>query len=66
MSGSFVETRGSSWQRAADAINCAEKLIAEIPSFVGYEIAPETDLELRGAALLVQRAVLYLRAAAGR
>jgi hypothetical protein len=47
-------------------LSIARKLIADIPGFEGYELAPDTDLELRGAAVLVQRAVLYLRAAVAR
>lgn len=61
----MVETR-SSWQQAADAIDRAGKLIADIPGFEGYELAPDTALELRGPAVLVQRAVRYLCAAAAR
>jgi len=62
----MAESDSSSWQQAADAIDRAQNLIADIPRFDGYELAPDTDLELRGAAVLVQRAVLYLRAAAAR
>jgi hypothetical protein len=47
-------------------LSIARKLIADIPGFEGYELASDTDLELRGAAVLVQRAVLYLRATAAR
>jgi len=65
MSVTVVETR-SSWQQAADAINRAEQLLADVPAFCGYELAPETDLELRGATVLMQRAVRYLRTAAAR
>jgi hypothetical protein len=50
----------------ADAIDRAARLIERIPGWDGYLCAPETDLELRGAAALVQRAVLYLRAAVAR
>jgi hypothetical protein len=65
MSTDVVETR-SAWQQVADAIDRAAGLIEQIPGRDGYQCAPETDLELRGAAALVQRAVLYLRAAAAR
>jgi hypothetical protein len=41
-------------------------LIEQIPRWDGYQWAPETDLELRGATALVERAVVYLRAAAAR
>ena len=56
----------NSWQQVADAIDRAAGLIEQIPGWNSYQCAPETDLELRGAAVLVQRAVLYLRAAAAR
>ena len=65
MSNDIVETR-SPWQQVADAIHRAAGLIEQIPGWDGCQCAPETDLELRGAAALVQRAVLYLRAAAAR
>jgi hypothetical protein len=65
MSTDVVEP-GSSWQQVADAIYRASGLIEQIPSWDSYHCAPETDLELRGAAALVERAVLYLRAAAAR
>jgi hypothetical protein len=65
MSTDVVEPR-SPWQQVVDAIDCASGLIEQIPSWDSYQCAPETDLELRGAAALVQRAVLYLRAAATR
>jgi hypothetical protein len=56
----------SPWQQVADAIDRAAGLVERIPGWDSYRCAPETDLELRGAAALVQRAVLYLRAAAAR
>ena len=56
----------SPWQQAADAIDRASALIEQIPGWGSYQCAPETDLELRGAAALVQRAMVYLRAAAAR
>jgi len=56
----------SPWQQAADAIDRASALIEQIPGWGSYQCAPETDLELRGAAALVQRAMLYLRSAAAR
>jgi hypothetical protein len=62
----MADSDSDSWQQAADAIARAEKLIADIPRLDGYELAPDTDLELRGAAVLVQRAVLYLRTAVSR
>jgi hypothetical protein len=65
MSTDVVETR-SPWQQVADAIDRASGLIEQIPGWDSYQCAPETDLELRGAAALVQRAMLYLRAAAAR
>jgi hypothetical protein len=65
MNTDVVEIRNS-WQRVADAIDRAARLIEQIPRSDSYHCAPETDLELRGAAALVQRAVLYLRAAAAR
>jgi hypothetical protein len=65
MSTDDVETR-SPWQQAADAVDRAARLIEQIPGWGSYQCAPETELELRGAAVLVQRAVLYLRAAAAR
>ena len=65
MNTDVVETR-SPWQQVADAIDRAAGLIEQIPRSDSYHCAPETDLELRGAAALVQRAVLYLRAAAAR
>ncbi len=65
MNKDVVETR-SPWQQVADAIDRAAGLIEQIPGWDSYRCAPETDLELRGAAALVQRAVLYLRAAAAR
>jgi hypothetical protein len=60
-----IETR-SPRQEVAEAIERAARLIAQIPGWDGYRCAPDTDLELRGAAALVQRAVLYMRAAAAR
>jgi hypothetical protein len=65
VSTDIVETR-SPWQQVADAIDRAAGLIERIPGWDAYQCAPETDLELRGAAALMQRAVLYLRAAAAR
>jgi hypothetical protein len=65
VSGSPVEIY-SPWQQAADAIHHAERLIADIPAFDGYDLAPETDLDLRAAAVLVKRAARYLHAAAAR
>jgi len=65
MSTDVVETR-SPWQQVADAIDRAAGLIEQIPGCGSYQCAPETDLELRGAAALVQRALLYLRTAAAR
>jgi hypothetical protein len=61
----IVEAR-SPWRELADAIHRAAGLIERIPGWDGYVCAPETDLELRGAAALVQRAVFYLHAAAAR
>jgi hypothetical protein len=60
-----VEIR-SPWQQVVDAIGRASRLLEQIPGWDGYQCSPETDLELRGAAALVQRATLYLRAAAAR
>ena len=60
-----VEPR-SSWQQMAAAIDRASGLIEQIPGWDSYQCAPESDLELRAAAALVQRAVLYLGAAAAR
>jgi hypothetical protein len=65
VSTDLVEPR-SPWQQVADAIDRAAGLIEQIPRWDSYQCSPETDLELRGAAALVQRAVLYLRAAAAR
>lgn len=65
MSTNVVETR-SPWQQAADAIACAARLLEQIPGWDSYPCTPETGLELRAAAALVQRAVLYLRTAATR
>jgi hypothetical protein len=65
MSTDLVETR-SPWQQAADAIKCAASLLEQIPGWNSYHCTPETDLELRAAAALVQRAVLYLHTAATR
>jgi hypothetical protein len=56
----------SSWQQAADAIDRAAQLIADVPAFYGYTLAAETDLDLRAATVLVQRAVRYLHSAAAR
>ena len=61
----LIEGR-SAWQLAADAIERAARLVAEVPGFDGYPLAPETDLDLRAAAVLMQRAVSYLHAAAVR
>lgn len=60
-----VEAR-SSWQLVADAIAGAQRLSTDIPGFEGFDLAPETDLDLRAAAVLLQRAVKYLHAAAVR
>ena len=65
MSTGVVEPR-SPRQQVADAIDRAARLIDQIPRWDSYQCVPETDLELRGAAALMQRAVLYLRAAAAR
>lgn len=65
MNVKFDGTR-SAWQQVADAIDHAAGLIDQIPGRHGYQCAPETDLELRAAAALVQRAELYLRPAAAR
>jgi hypothetical protein len=65
MSPDVVET-GSPWQQVADAIDRASALIEQIPGWDSYQYAPDTDLELRGAAALLERAVLYLRTAAAR
>ena len=65
MSTDVVETR-SPWQQAADAVDRASALIEQIPGWDSYHCAPDTELELRGAAALVERAVLYLRTAAAR
>jgi len=65
MNTDVAETRNP-WQEAADSIDRASALIEQIPGWDGYQCAPETDLELRGAAALVQRAMVYLRAAAAR
>ena len=65
MSTGVVEAR-SPWQQVVDAIDRASGLIEQIPGWDSYQCAPETDLELRGAAALVQRAMLYLRSAAAR
>lgn len=65
MSVTVVETR-TSWQQTAEAIDRAAQTLADIPGFYGYELAPETDLDLRAAAVLVHRALGYLRAAAAR
>jgi hypothetical protein len=65
MSANHGETR-SPWQQVADAIDRVARLIDQIPGRHGYQCAPETDLELRAAAALVQRAELYLRPAVTR
>lgn len=65
MSTDVAETHNP-WQQLADAIDRASALIEQIPGWDSYQCAPETDLELRGAAALVQRAMLYLRSAAAR
>jgi len=59
------ETRNP-WQQVADAIDRLAALIDQIPGSHAFECAPETDLELRAAAALVQRAELYLRPAVAR
>ena len=65
MRSDVVETR-SPRQQVVDAIDDAVELIERIPEWESYQCASETDLELRGATALVQRAVVYLRAAAAR
>ena len=65
MSANLGETR-SPWQQVADEIDRVARLIDQIPAWHGYQCAPESDLELRTVAALMQRAVLYLRAAAAR
>jgi hypothetical protein len=65
MSTNLGETR-SPWQQVADAIDRVTGLIDQIPGWHGYQCAPETDLELRAVAALMQRAELYLRSAAAR
>jgi hypothetical protein len=65
MSANLGET-GSPWQQVADAIDRVAGLIDQIPGCHGYQCAPESDLELRAVAALVQRAELYLRSAAAR
>lgn len=65
MSVSVVESR-SSWQQAAEAVDRAAQTISDIPGFYGYELAAETDLDLRAAAVLMHRALGYLCAAASR
>jgi hypothetical protein len=65
MSANRGETR-SPWQQVAEAIDRVAGLIDQIPGWQEYQCAPETDLELRAAAALVQRAELYLRPAAAR
>jgi len=65
MSTTVVESRNS-WQQAAEAIDRAAQTISDIPGFYGYELAPETDLDLRAAAVLVHRALGYLCTAASR
>jgi len=65
VSVAVIEAR-SSWELAAAAIDRAQQLIADVPGFDGYDLAPESDLDLRAAAVLLQRAVGYLQAAAVR
>jgi hypothetical protein len=65
MNADVAETR-SPWQQVTDAIHRASALIELIPGWDSYQCAPETDLELAAAAALVQRAMLYLRAATAR
>ena len=65
MSTQIVEVCGP-WQKAADAIDRAAQLITDVPSFYGYRHASETELDLSAAAVLVQRALGYLRSAAAR
>ncbi len=55
-----------SWQQAAEAIDRAAQTISDIPGFYGYDLAAESDLDLRAAAVLMQRALGYLCAAASR
>ncbi|HVN47176.1 MAG TPA: hypothetical protein VMT66_18275 [Steroidobacteraceae bacterium] len=57
---------GSPSRQLADAIDRLAGLIDRIPECQGYQCAPETELELRAAAALMQRAELYLRCAAAR
>ena len=59
------ETR-SPRQQAADAVDRVAGLIDQIPGWHGYQCTPDTDLELRAVAALMQRAVIYLRSAAAR
>jgi hypothetical protein len=65
MNADVPESR-SPWQQVADAIHRASALIDQIPGWDSHQCAPETDLELGAAAALLQRAMLYLRAAAAR
>lgn len=65
MSANLVETH-SPWWQVADAIDRVAGLIDQIPGWHGYQCAPETDLELRTVAALMQRAELYLRSATAR
>jgi len=65
MSITVVESR-TSWQQAAEAIDRAAQTVSDIPGFYGYELAAETDLDLRAATVLMHRALGYLCAAASR
>jgi hypothetical protein len=56
----------TSRQQVVDAIDRVAYLIDELPRWDGYQCAPETDLELRAAAALLERVELYLRPAAAR
>jgi hypothetical protein len=56
----------NSRQQVIDAIDRVVWLIDQLPRWPGYDCAPETDLELRAAAALLERAELYLRPAAAR
>ena len=53
-------------RQVADAIEGLARLIDRIPEWPGYRCASETELELRAAETLLQRAELYLRSALAR
>lgn len=65
MSAQTLETC-SPWQRVSGAIDRAAQVMVDIPCFYGYELAPESELDLNAAAVLVQRALAYLHGAAAR